>query len=160
MFIAVDGTHTRSKYQMQLIIAYGIDANNNGVPLAWALVPIEDEYWWTWFFEQLYIALPNTRREGQIFMSDREKGIALALEEVYPLAFHGYCCQHIADNIQTKFGNACRPLFWACARAKNKVKFNKALKALYKQDSEAGDYVDGIPHKYWARYAFPYPRYG
>ena len=39
------------------------------------------------------------------------------------------------------------------------MKFNKALKALYKQDSEAGDYVDGIPHKYWARYAFPYPRY-
>ena len=44
LFIAVDGTHTRSKYRMQLIIACGIDANNNGVPLAWALVPIEDEY--------------------------------------------------------------------------------------------------------------------
>jgi hypothetical protein len=92
-------------------------------------------------------------------MLDCEKGIALALEEVYPLAFHGYCCQHIADNIQTKFGNACRPLFWACARAKNKVTFYKALKALYKQNDEAGDYVDGIPHKYWAQYAFLYPRY-
>jgi hypothetical protein len=34
MFIAVDGTYTRSKYWMQLIIACGIDANNNGVPLA------------------------------------------------------------------------------------------------------------------------------
>jgi hypothetical protein len=40
---AVKGIHTRSKYQMQLIIAYGVDVNNNGVPLAWALVPIEDE---------------------------------------------------------------------------------------------------------------------
>jgi hypothetical protein len=44
-------------------------------------------------------------------MSDREKGISPALEKVYPLAFYGYCCQHIADNIQTKFGNACQPLF-------------------------------------------------
>jgi hypothetical protein len=49
---------------MYLIIAVGVDANNNGVPLAWALVPIEDEYWWTWFFEHLYIALVCSQREG------------------------------------------------------------------------------------------------
>jgi transposase-like protein len=160
MFIAVDGTHTRSKYRTQLIIVVGIDANNNGVPVAWALVPIEDEYWWTWFFEQLYIAMPNSRRRGQIFMSDREKGIPLALEKVYPLATHAYCCQHIADNVQTNFGNACRPLFWACARAKTKVQFHKALKALFKQNNEAGEYIDDIPHEYWAWYTFPRPRYG
>jgi hypothetical protein len=43
-FIAIDRTYTRSKYRMQLLIACGIDANNNSVPIAWALVPIEDEY--------------------------------------------------------------------------------------------------------------------
>ena len=107
LFFAVDGTHTRSKYRMQLLITCGIDTNNNGVPLAWALVPIEDEYQWTWFFEQLYIALQYTRQEGVVFISDHEKGIALALKKVYPLAFHAYCYQHITDNVQTKFGNAC-----------------------------------------------------
>jgi hypothetical protein len=45
MFIAVDSIHTRSKYCMQLIIACSIDANNNSIPVAWALVPIEDKYW-------------------------------------------------------------------------------------------------------------------
>jgi hypothetical protein len=45
--LAIDGTHTRSKYRIQLLIAVGIDANNNGVLVAWALVPMEDEYWWT-----------------------------------------------------------------------------------------------------------------
>jgi hypothetical protein len=29
---------------MQLLIAASINANNNRVPLAWALVPIKDEY--------------------------------------------------------------------------------------------------------------------
>jgi hypothetical protein len=33
-FIAVDGTYTRSKYRMQLLIVVGIGANNNRVPLA------------------------------------------------------------------------------------------------------------------------------
>ena len=74
---------------MQLIIACGIDANNNGVPLAWALVPIEDEYWWTWFFEHLYIALQNSRQEGQIFMSDREKGFLQPLKRYIHLLFMG-----------------------------------------------------------------------
>lgn len=43
--LAVDGIHTRSKYRMQLLIAVGIDANNNRVPVCWALVPIKNEYW-------------------------------------------------------------------------------------------------------------------
>jgi hypothetical protein len=54
-------------------------------------------------------------------MSDCEKGIATVLEKVYLLAFYRYCCQYIADNIQTKFGNTCRPLFWACAVVGKKV---------------------------------------
>jgi hypothetical protein len=48
-FTAIDGTHTKSRYRMILLIACGIDANSNVVPLAWALVPIEDEIWWNWF---------------------------------------------------------------------------------------------------------------
>ncbi len=147
-FFAINKTYTRLKYQMQLLIACGINANNNSVPLAWALVLIKDEYQQTQFFEQLYIALLNTQREGVVFISDREKGIVLALEKVYLLAFHAYCCQHIADNVQTKFGNACQPLFQACTRAKSKATFQSALKTLFKQDSEARKYVNAILYKY------------
>jgi hypothetical protein len=136
---------------MQLLIAVGIDANNNGLPIAWALVPIENEYWWTWFFEHLQGSCPVTLDENYIFISDREKGLSPAIEKVYPIAFHAYCCQHIADNIQTQFGIKCRSPFWAYARAKSKVAFDKALADLYKVNEKAGEYVDRIPHKYWAR---------
>jgi hypothetical protein len=136
---------------MQLLIAVGIDANNNGMPIAWALVPIENKYWWTWFLEHLQESCPGTLRKDYIFISDREKGLSPAIAKVYPSAFYAYCCQHIADNIQTQFGIRCRSPFWACARAKTKIVFDKALAELYKINKKAGKYIDEIPHKYWAR---------
>jgi hypothetical protein len=46
-FVALDSSHTRSKFRMMLMIAVGIDANDNVLPLSWALVPTESEEWWT-----------------------------------------------------------------------------------------------------------------
>ena len=44
-FTAVDGTHTKSRYQMMLLIACGIDAIYQVIPLARALVHIEETLW-------------------------------------------------------------------------------------------------------------------
>ena len=44
-FYALDGTHTRSQYNLTLLIAVGIDAENRILPFAWALVPSENEIW-------------------------------------------------------------------------------------------------------------------
>ena len=88
---------------MTLLIVVGIDANDETLPLAWALVPIENQAWWTWFFKQFYDAFEPLRSDV-CFMSDREKGIPNALEEVFPENCQAWCCQHIADNIQAKFG--------------------------------------------------------
>ena len=46
-FVVLDVCHTKSKYPMMLMIVVGIDANNNAIPLAWVLVPTENEEWWT-----------------------------------------------------------------------------------------------------------------
>ena len=85
---------------MILLVACGIDSNGNVVPLAWGLVPIEDTQWWTWFLQYLHFCFPITRARNHVFISDREKGIAIAVPEVFPEVIHLYCCQHIADNIQ------------------------------------------------------------
>jgi hypothetical protein len=44
-FIALNACHTKSKYPMTLMIAVGIDVNDNAIPLAWALVPTESKEW-------------------------------------------------------------------------------------------------------------------
>jgi hypothetical protein len=42
-FYALDGTHTRSRYNLILLLAVGIDAEDRVLPLAFALVPGENE---------------------------------------------------------------------------------------------------------------------
>jgi hypothetical protein len=91
---------------------------------------------------------PGTSREDYIFISDREKGLSPAIAKIYPSAFHAYCCQYIADNIQTQFGIRCRSLFWAYTRAKTKMVFDKVLAELYKINKKAGKYIDKILYKY------------
>jgi hypothetical protein len=76
------------------------------------------------------MAFRNAQRRGFIFMSDREKGLPDALKAVFPKAVQAYCCQHIADNVQQRYGIKCRPLFWKCAGAKNPEKFREALQDL------------------------------
>ena len=48
-YTGLDGTHTKSRFRMMLLIATGIDANGQILLLAWALVPTENKEWWTWF---------------------------------------------------------------------------------------------------------------
>lgn len=160
MFIGLDGAHTKSKYRMQLLIAVGIDANNRTLLLAWALVPIENKEWWTWFCRNLCEAFDKVEEEGFVFISDREKGLIPAVEELFPQAVHAHCCNYIADNIASDYGNKCKPLFWKCAQAKTKEAFKIALAALSSYSLEAGRYVNNILHHAWARYAFPRPRFG
>jgi hypothetical protein len=44
-FYALDGTYTRSQYNLTLLIAVGIDTEDYILPFAWALVPSENETW-------------------------------------------------------------------------------------------------------------------
>jgi hypothetical protein len=122
-FMALDATHTKSKYRMMLLIATTIDANDNLLPLAWALVPTENVEWWTWFLGFVKEHFSWASSDQMIFISDRDKGIASAINTHFPEGNQAHCCQHIADNIQSKYGLACRNQFWKIARAKNRKAF-------------------------------------
>jgi transposase-like protein len=56
-------------------------------------------------------AFDEVEEEGFVFISDREKGLILAVEEFFPQAVHAHCCNYIADNIAGDYGNKCKPLF-------------------------------------------------
>ena len=108
-----------------------------------------------WFLKHFERAFA-TNVASNVFMSNREKGLPTTLEKTMPNVTQAYCCQHIADNVQQQFGLKCQSLFWACARARSKEGFQDALKALIKQDVDAGNYVNSINHKLWTAYAFEY----
>ena len=47
-FVALDGAHCTTPYGGVLLLAVGLDANNETLPLAWAVVPVEDNGHWKW----------------------------------------------------------------------------------------------------------------
>jgi hypothetical protein len=100
------------------------------------------------------------QQENLVLMSDREKGLAKAVDEILPNANHSHCCQHIAANIQSRFGITCRKLFWAAAYDRTKGDFDTAIDALLKESTPAASYLLSIPAETWACHAFPVPRYG
>jgi hypothetical protein len=73
-FYALDSTHTRSQYNLTLLIAVGLDAENRILPFAWALVPSENEIWWTWFCGHLFEAFDGSFEPETVIISDRDKG--------------------------------------------------------------------------------------
>ena len=74
-------------------------------------------------------------------MSDREKGLEKAVEEALPRAAHSHCAQHIAANVQVKFGLICRGLFWSVAYAHTKKAYYAAIIELRKENKLAAAYV-------------------
>ncbi|KAL0345283.1 UNVERIFIED_CONTAM: hypothetical protein Sradi_4359600 [Sesamum radiatum] len=51
--ISVDGTHLYTRYKHKLLVAVMLDANNQVLPLAFALVDEETLASWTWFLQML-----------------------------------------------------------------------------------------------------------
>ena len=145
---------------MILLVACGINANDYVVPLAWALVPIENHNWWTWFLVYLRYCYPIFKEDNHIFISDREKGMVTAVTETFPAALHFHCCQHIADNLQQRYGNKVRPLFWIATRAKTSTTFKAAIEAIQEENKDAFQYLMDIDKKLWTRAYAPYPKWG
>jgi transposase-like protein len=154
----IDGTHTFSKFKTILLIVVAIDANGYTFPLAYAVVPIEDERWWTWFLDVLTVAYPRIKQsEEHIFMSDRQKGLVNAVATSFALSKPAFCCNHICENLTVKFGKDLKKQFWKIAYALTQDKFKKALQELRAINSPAAEYLDQIPHDLWTTCAFPLP---
>jgi hypothetical protein len=159
-FYALDGTHTRSRYNLTLLLAVGIDAKDRVLPLAFALVPGENEKWWSWFCEHLALAFESDLLPEYVIISDRDKGLLNAVESKLPGAHHAMCCQHIAENIHKKFGRDYKPLFWQIARAQSQSAFNTAVQALQRDPPQVEEYLRSIGYKNFAFACFPLPRFG
>ena len=72
-FVAVDGTFTKNRFIQILLLATGMDANDQLVILAWAVVPNESQETWTWFLGHLLQAFPLLSHQELLIMNDCEK---------------------------------------------------------------------------------------
>ena len=137
-----------------------LDGNNQIIPLSWAIVPTEDYENERWFLRQVARYIPLDK-EDSVIMSDRGKGLVTAVDEIYPQAVHGYCCQHLAENVEAKrYSKECKRLFWCAAFAESDVAFDAIFVKIQAEDPNCYNYLRGIPAERWATHAFLRPRYG
>lgn len=146
---------------MTLLAAVTLDGNNETLPLAWAVVPTENLDHWSWFLGHLVAVLPRLiQHPDMVVLSDRDKGLEGAVAQHLPDAIHGHCCQHLADNIQKRFGLTCRGLFWSAAKATSQLAFNEAMRKIGEEKMDCRTYLEGIPSGRWTCWAFAGYRYG
>ncbi|XP_024039434.1 uncharacterized protein LOC112098062 [Citrus clementina] len=83
-------------------------------------------------------------------MSDRQKGILNALEQVFPLALKRYCCRHIYANFKMKFpGLLLKKTFWRACSSPNCTEFNEQMEKLKAISSSGHKWLMEIPIQHW-----------
>ncbi|KAK1699013.1 hypothetical protein QYE76_015710 [Lolium multiflorum] len=142
--IAVDGTFLTGQYKGTLLVAIANDASNRLVPLAFALVEVENNDNWQWFFHILRTRVIPPSKEVCV-ISDRHQGILNAVELDIPghaPLHHRWCMRHFCAN----FYRACKSkelsdLLQDCCLAYSERRFANLYNGLLKhKDLNAGGF--------------------
>lgn len=100
--ISIDAAFLSGRYEGRLLMACAYDADNQLLPLAFAIVHTENEENWGFFLHWLRINVIGVNRFVCV-ISDQHKGIKAALKPEYGWDrdnfVHRYCIQHVADNL-------------------------------------------------------------
>ncbi|XP_012850103.1 PREDICTED: uncharacterized protein LOC105976338 [Erythranthe guttata] len=155
--ISVDGTHLYTKYKHKLLIAVCLDANQQVLPLAFALVDNETTAAWKWFFQMLHRHLISQIPPGEsvCVISDRAPGIIRALAELpeyaAPHVFHRYCLRHVCSNFNKYFKSVdLKDLCYKAGSEAQMWKFNHILNVIKSRNVQAYNYLIDIDKEKWA----------
>jgi transposase-like protein len=99
--LSINGTFLMGKYECTMLIAIGIDADRQLVPLAFAIVEKENSGSWGWFLHLVRRVIVGPRCEICV-ISDRHAGILNVVREVIPnhsRVNHRWCTRHLTQNL-------------------------------------------------------------
>ncbi|XP_019158450.1 PREDICTED: uncharacterized protein LOC109155176 [Ipomoea nil] len=141
-----------------LLTAVGVDANDSLFPLAYAIVEGEKRESWSWFLKFLAEDLGITKDTEQdyTFISDKQKGLMPAFEEIIPGVEHRFCVRHLHSNMKVAGfqGKALKDALWECARATTLNSYTSALHKLRALDEEACQWLGDKSPTEWSRSHF------
>lgn len=96
----IDATYKTNKYKFPPLHACGMAATNLSFSIGFVFMENETEDDYNWAVEQLK-SIWHPERLPKLFLSDREKALAIALSNHFPDSFHHLCTWHIRTNIVT-----------------------------------------------------------
>jgi transposase-like protein len=99
--VSVDATFLTGKYKGTLMVVVGITAENQLMPLAFALVEGENNESWSWFLRLVRKDILGMDR-SICMISDRHRGLLNGVKDLidgYPPLIHRLCSHHFVTNI-------------------------------------------------------------
>lgn len=160
--IILDGTHLSSKHRGVLIVVMAQDPDRHHYPLAFGVVDSENNASWSWFLNKLKTVVPEDPEI--VFVSDRNQSIIRMIGEVYPQCKHGYCIQHLSQNVQSHVYGVNKEEVTAKFREMAQVytvgEFTPLYDSFRKRYPKAVEYLEeSTSENKWARCYFPGERY-
>ncbi|KAG8363704.1 hypothetical protein BUALT_Bualt19G0050100 [Buddleja alternifolia] len=106
------------------------------------MLPKENKKTWEWFVTLLIDDLDTRNSYAWTIISDKQKGLRIAIENLLPHAEHRFCLRHMYSNFKQKHqGLVLKYLLWRTALATRVVDFNSEMEKLKATDFAAYDWV-------------------
>lgn len=132
-----------------------MDGNNGSYPFAYALVEKETKKTWLWFLEFLIEDLEIESSQGWTVVSDKQKGLIDAVQQLLPYCEHIFCVMHLYNNFKLLHrGLALKNILWKAARASRVTDFNKVMEEMKEKNEAAYNWLALRPPIHWSRSHF------
>lgn len=154
--VGLDGCFLKGSVSGQILCAIGRDSNNQMYPIAWATVEVESYDSWYWFLSFLQKDLQiSNNGDGWVFISDQQKGLIRAVNEIVPEAEHRMCARHIYANWRKVHRDKkLQKMFWACAKSSDVTQFNYNRAKLAQKSVEGAKDILKTAPEHWSRAYF------
>ncbi|WVZ07084.1 hypothetical protein V8G54_020430 [Vigna mungo] len=145
--VGLDGCFLKTKYGGELLTAVGRDGNEQMLPIAYAVVEVENKESWTWFLQLLIEDLGGKDVcAGITFMSDQQKGLLASFQDLLPRVEQRFCVRHLYSNFRKTFpGKDLKRLMWRAAVATHPQQWEAEMRNIKAINDEAFKYLLSIP---------------
>ncbi|XP_014492311.1 uncharacterized protein LOC106754763 [Vigna radiata var. radiata] len=154
--IGLDGAFLKGKHHGELLTVVARDTNDQMLPLAYAIVEVENKDTWTWFLELLIADLggPDVC-SGLTIMSDQQKGLRYVVEDVIPGVAQRFCVRHLYANFRKKFpGKNLKRLMWRAATSTHPKQWETEMRHMKEVNEDAFKHLMSIPPSWSAHKLF------
>ncbi|KAJ3674080.1 hypothetical protein LUZ60_006072 [Juncus effusus] len=164
--IFLDKIPLKTTNEFRLLAAAGVDGDDASFPLAFAIVEEENYDSWVWFLLQLKYAVTTSRT--LTFVSDRQKGLDIAVPQVFGDSHHAYCLTHLVEELKNElkkdsWSNQVKDSilddFTRAAQACSIEDFNASIDSIRNISNEVADWIMATKPENWSDAIFRGGRY-
>ena len=139
--VIVDACHLRSQYGGVVMSACVNDGENQIVPIAIAIIDIENQDNWEFFFIYLLKAIPTLNNENFTIIYNREKRLSNAQNKILSLSNKSICLFHLEKNVNSRFKTKLNRRLWTIAKSTTIRNYNKIMNDIKKDHISIYNYL-------------------